>query len=260
MDGIEIKSEMEYLSEITKLKVTEEKSGNKSDFMFRGQCCDKPLLPRMLRLRPRGEILNVEKLIIDDFKRHSLPFIDHTPENNWEWLSIAQHYGLPTRLLDWTFSSLTALWFAVKDDSAKDNISSISNHVVYALAATLEHYKKIDAEDDPFTIKKTVIYRPRSIAKRISSQSALFTVHKVNEEGRSVKFEKNKLYLSNLYKFIISPNQVVNIRNNLHIMGINNYSSFPDLDGLCKHLEWRFFHYKDEPTKIKKYKKTISKT
>lgn len=86
-----------------------------TDF-FRGQSSiDYKLVPSIGRLFKTGEenaLKDYEQLIFEDFKRKYSMFTDTRPNNDIEFLYLAQHYGLPTRLLDWTYNPLIALYFA----------------------------------------------------------------------------------------------------------------------------------------------------
>ena len=104
-----INSVKDFVDLIEKIKEENVNRGNKSDLLFRGQQKDEPLLPKLARLNLNGEIDNVEKLILEEFKKGILPLSEFKPEDEWDLLALAQHNGLPTRLLDWTFSALTAL-------------------------------------------------------------------------------------------------------------------------------------------------------
>ena len=111
----EIQTLAEFITRIETLKYEHEVSGNNSELLFRGQREDKKLLPKLARLNLNGNIKKIEKLMLDEFKRASLPLAEFEPKDNWDWLALAQHHGLPTRLLDWTYSALVALWFAVQN-------------------------------------------------------------------------------------------------------------------------------------------------
>src|SRR5690554_6715380 len=101
-----IKTINDYIDLIEQVKQHNKRGGNNADLIFRGQRVDRPLLPKLARIELKGSMANIEKLMLDEFKRGSLPLTEFKPENNWDWLALAQHHGLPTRLLDWSYNAL----------------------------------------------------------------------------------------------------------------------------------------------------------
>lgn len=77
-----------------------------------------------------SDYVNEERWMIDEFKRkfHLYNQQNNEPENNFEYLAIMQHYGAPTRLLDFSESFFIALYFAIMDSSAQSTIFAV-NHL-----------------------------------------------------------------------------------------------------------------------------------
>jgi hypothetical protein len=150
--------------------------------IFRGQTKEKdwPLIPSAGRDMDRSRVPWREREILEEFKRESIPYVDLVPDNDWQWLAIAQHNRLPTRLLDWTKNPLAALWFAVKDPAIENQPG-----IVWAF-----HYEEAEAvfntanRNTPFSIDRTYVYFPEHVSPFIQAQSGVFTVHQ--REGRNL--------------------------------------------------------------------------
>ncbi len=236
-----IDSLSKYIDRIESIKKESEKNSNGAEILFRGQREDKALLPKLARLNLNGEIANIEKLMLDEFRRACIPLAEYQPMDNWDLLALAQHHGLPTRLLDWTYSALVALWFVVNREPEGNN-----HGVVWVLNADIKDFRNKNQQGDPLSNKVTKIFRPKVISKRISAQSGAFTVHKINSSARIVKFETHKEFKNKITKLIVPHDSFPRIRNSLKIMGVNHSTIFPDIDGLCQHLERRFSKLGDE--------------
>lgn len=240
-----VESIVEYISRIEEIKIKSENKGNKSELLFRGQREDLPLLPKLARLKLNGNLLDVEKLILEEFKRSCSSFTEIQPDNNWDLLALAQHHGLPTRLLDWSYSALVALWFAVQKEP-EEHQGLKKNGVVWVLCPEVEDFRDTSKDEDPLSNKITKIFRSRVMSKRISAQSGVFTIHKVMEENKLISLEKNKVFKKGLMKIIISAEFFPSIRKSLSMLGTNDAQIFPDMDGLCRYLERRFSKLNDE--------------
>jgi len=145
----------------------------------------------------------------------------------------------------WSYSALIALWFAVDTPALMEN-GKIVDGVVWILAASVADFRTDTTKVDPLDNKITKIFRSTVVSRRISAQSGVFTVHKILEVDRMIKFEKNKSYKHKLTKVSIKGAYFPKIRKQLSMLGIHYASVFPDIDGFCRNLEWRFAKNSDE--------------
>jgi hypothetical protein len=231
-----------FLALIEKLKEVEVKSGNEADFIFRGQSEQNPLIPRIARLDPKGDLREVERLIMGDFKRQVLLFAEHEPRDEWDLLALAQHHRLPTRLLDWSYSALAALWFCVRKPPKMDKGRAVLDGEVWVFKTEATDFVDFETPGSPYSQAITRIFRPRFVSRRIMAQSGLFTCHKRLKSGHFVPLEKNTTYKRRLVKIEITGDKFLAIREQLWASGVTNLALFPDLDGLAGYLETRYFH------------------
>jgi len=149
----------------------------------------------------------------------------------WSYLALAQHHGLPTRLLDWSYSSLTALYFAVEKLRNTDS-------AVYILDIDTPLVSKREEKTvDPFQLQQFKVYLPSHVTPRIRVQSGLFTCH-------PNPFEEELSYVK--AKIVIPQAIRCEIKIALNQVGINRKTLFPDMDGLAKWLSWMKFDVIEE--------------
>jgi hypothetical protein len=193
------------------------------------------LLPRIVRLAekrgiPLSAITEIERRMLFRFRLECVPMLGGVKaETDWELLSIAQHQGMPTRLLDWTANALAGLWFAVSADPPDEE----AHGVVWVLEVRPENEKKPTPADDIFDLKWTYVFKPFHLDRRIVAQSGWFSVHRYAQgKNRFLALELHERYQSSLTKFVIPRDRFEPLRQELRLLGISQASMFPDLSGL----------------------------
>lgn len=230
--------------------LTEECTNDEDTVLFRGQREDKPLLARLARITPRkgAGVLEIESEMFQQFRRESRPYLPAGPWSDWDLLVIAQHHGLPTRLLDWSKNPLAALCFAVENPPVANPVESENWQpgVVWVFRPPKTLYIDPRTTEDPFKLNKSGVVRPYHIAARIVAQIGWFTAHAYYRTGfRAMEQTTADQYLT---KLEIPASAFCQIRSDLDRCGVNRASLFPDLDGLCRHIEWLQTWLSDEPS------------
>jgi hypothetical protein len=160
-----------------------------------------------------------------EWKRHALAYVSLRPESDWEWLAIAQHHGLATNLLDWTYNPLAAAFFAVAEPADCD--AAIFSYRPDSLALT--------ATFSPLAFDGVEVYKPFHVAGRITRQMGVFTAHgPASLALDAVDGEAEKLQV-----VVVDRAYRRQLLVDLAGYGVNHGTLFPDLDGLSKHINWK---------------------
>ena len=165
-----------------------------------------------------------DKLLFESWKRRGKSMIEKEHLSDWDYLAIAQHTGLPTRLLDWSHNPLIACFFACNENFDKDG-------VVYVYDS--EHWRANIEKFSPFDIKGNAFIIPTIFSTRIGNQFGYFTIH----ENPHHEFN-NKNCNGKLYKIVINKEVKKDLIFRLNHYGVNYLTIYPDLEGLSKHLCW----------------------
>lgn len=226
---------------------------------FRGEPdVDTPLLPKVFRKTSDGRFHN-ENQLLQMFRMKAPIFMREVmpPRGNTDqWLFLAQHVGLPTRLLDWTESALVGLYFALKQD--KPVVWMLEPFLLNELSVTEKvNDEKLQTKVYPLTwfdpgglvknigvenikgaweirydgLDLPVAIHPTYLHPRMSAQRSTFTIHGAKKEPLC-----NIVPETILRKFIIDSNAISSILRGLHMLGIHESTAFPDLDGLADEL------------------------
>jgi hypothetical protein len=242
MREVELENIEDYLRLIKQNKRENTQNGNFEDFLFRGQTVDFPLIPKLCRLKAKGNLLEVEQLLLQEFKRTNPLLIEvHKPMDDWDYLTLGQHFGLPTRLLDWSNNALTALWFATGEVLIECDQKDRLYAIIWILMPQQKDFDLNLEQVHPFDVPETRLVRPRIIKQRINNQSGVFSILSSAEMMEKRYMTESDSFAQKLIKVKIPAGKLSEIRNDLNTMGVNAFSIFPELEGLCTYLQWRYF-------------------
>ena len=219
-----------------------------TDLMFfRGHQRDWPLVPKLARVRRRETIEALEERMLATFKREAIPYLDYDPKTDWDWLALAQHHGVPTRLLDWTKNPLAALWFAVHEPAP----DGVPHAVIWTYCPTEGEIIEDLDDTSPFDVDAPRLVEPRHVTLRIRAQTGAFTVHPYDEgregtTGGFIALERDQRLRGELQKILIPAETFTAFRYQLDRLGVNSATLYPDLDGLARHVEWSHTYSADE--------------
>ena len=227
------------------------------------------LVPRFYRREPdalAADLRKKEELMIERFRHRSLPFLSTRYESSLEALFIMQHYGIPTRLLDWSENAFVALWFAMTyaDKAIRELGQSPAAAAVWILDPvawnrgalhSVGHTGGVFLPSDPLLTRRyapssddltgadaVALFGPHNSA-RIVAQRGVFTIAGALRTPMENTFAASSAYAPACLRKIEVPAEAVsNLTNVLTRIGFSESMMFPDLDGFARETN-RLFNF-----------------
>ncbi len=223
---------------------------------FRGEpSSDTPLVPKLFRKKYQDDYY--ENRLIQHFRMRAMAYgkTPHRDETDL-WLFLAQHVGLPTRLLDWTEGSLIALYFALLEKEpivwmlnpfelnrlSVPEEKSGRSYNIYALTWYSPEDKRIRNigsenlnaawRDDQGGLDLPVAIPPTYVHPRIPAQRSCFTVHGKKKESLCDLISGKDI----IKKYVIDGTKSKGMLDELRTLGVSRATLFPELNGLAKDL------------------------
>ena len=95
-----------------------------------------------------------------------------------------------------------------------------------------------------------MIYRPTNISQRIANQTSVFTIHPIGPDNETTPMERSYKHRNKLFKMTIPALGFKQLREELDKYNINESTVFTSLDGLCRHLGWKYLETKVKAKKV----------
>lgn len=244
------------------------------DYVFRGISRENELLPKINRVYQHGEMIDLsdkEGHLLYDFRRYSTSFLSGSLEL-LDIVAYAQHFGLPTRLVDWTRDPFVALFFAINSNENPENglykiyYTKLSDNIVITrdytpneasnyredfpskwekFIKTLSNKERLidnildgsERYGHPYATmpssKSLVFYDSSPSNPRLIAQQGLFSIP-ISILNKEAKEE----ILSNVscFEILLDPKERLDLLKYLENMNYTELRLFPDIENICRFI------------------------
>ncbi|MGZ8458153.1 MAG: FRG domain-containing protein [Gemmatirosa sp.] len=218
-------------------------------------------LDRLGGIDPPHTKCALEEHILRNFVRYSRPHFANA-RNDWELLVAAQHHGVPTRLLDWSYSPLVAAHFATRNPSADHRTGvddtdraiwrldwqRVHRHFGFPelalLSDDLDRLRDSDGDGhfSPFELIRSralepfvCLLEPPTLDTRIAAQAAVFTISSVADRPLDIFLAEHGLE-DTLTRVVIPAAHARRVRDQLDLVSMDERRLFPDLSGVAEQM------------------------
>lgn len=260
---VTIRTLEEVMELFTEQVYYEKEERYRSAFLYRGMPNSKFQLITSLERNCKGKKTELEKPILRNFAKYAIKDDPLLAGNVWRQMIVGQHHGLPTRLLDWTISPLTALHFATSGEDVskmdkhdcvvwkidykelnsllpelyqnmlkRENANLMSVDMLQKLVNCIEDYDR-DMKNEAM-----LLVEPPSLESRIANQYSYFSI--IPDAVDDIE-EFLDHHTKNTVRYVIDKTIRWRIRDMLDQMNVNERILYPGLDGVSQWIRRHYF-------------------